>query len=98
MNTKVAVQVQFDKYCDIMLKTAAENGFKYISIGFGSYEGFVDEDWSRRIDSLKKLPPEQPRLFPPAEPAADGIGQAVHPGDAAPPVPAPAACQNHDRK
>ena len=54
MDRKIAVQIQFDKDCDKMLKTAAETGFRYVSIGFGSYEGFTDDGWKEKISELRK--------------------------------------------
>ncbi len=53
MGRRTAVQIQFDKDCSAMLKAAAEAGFEHVSIGFGSYEGFVREGWQERIAALR---------------------------------------------
>ena len=53
MGEKIAVQIQFDGDCETMLRAAAEAGFGHVSIGFGSYEGFVREDWQEKISALK---------------------------------------------
>lgn len=59
MDRKVAVQVQFDKDCSEVLKAAEKAGFRYISMGFGSYEGFACGGWEEKIlrlrDELSKL-------------------------------------------
>ena len=52
MGEKIAVQIQFDGDCETMLRAAAEAGFGHVSIGFGSYEGFVREDWREKIAAL----------------------------------------------
>ena len=54
MDRKVAVQVQFDKDCSAVLEAAAKAGFRYISIGFGSYEGFADDGWEEKMRQLKE--------------------------------------------
>ncbi len=55
MEAKVAIQIQHDNFCNEMLKTAAECGYKYISMGFGSSKCFNSDDWSDEIISIKKL-------------------------------------------
>ncbi len=55
MKRKIAVQIQFDNDCETMLGTAAKVGFGAVSIGFGSYEGFVREDWREEIAALKDM-------------------------------------------
>ena len=53
MKRKIAVQIQFDNDCITMLRAAAEAGFGAVSMGFGSYEGFVRDDWREKIAALK---------------------------------------------
>ena len=55
MTRKIAVQIQFDKNCETMLRTAARVGFGAVSIGFGSYEGFIRDNWREKISALKDL-------------------------------------------
>jgi sugar phosphate isomerase/epimerase len=53
MKRNVAVQIQFDKDCGTMLREAARAGFGLVSVGFGSYEGFVRDGWREDIAALK---------------------------------------------
>ncbi len=45
MDRKVAVQIQDDAHRREMLEIAAEAGFRYVSMGFGSSRCFHREDW-----------------------------------------------------
>ena len=52
MDKKTAVQVRFDGRLDDTLRAAAQAGFRYVSIGFGSYEGFARGDRKEEIAAL----------------------------------------------
>ena len=54
MEPKIAVQIQFDADSSAMLRSAAKAGFPAVSIGFGSFEGFVFDDWREKIVRLKE--------------------------------------------
>lgn len=53
MDQKVAIQIQHDENCYEMLKIAAESGFVYVSLGFGSSKCFHSEEWEKEIEKLK---------------------------------------------
>ncbi|MCR5264658.1 MAG: hypothetical protein K6D94_12345, partial [Clostridiales bacterium] len=52
MDKKTAVQVRFDGRLDDTLRAVAQAGFRYVSIGFGSYEGFARGDRKEEIAAL----------------------------------------------
>lgn len=49
-----ALQIQ-EHNADTALKNAADAGFKYVSLGFGTSQIFYQDDWERRIEELKAL-------------------------------------------
>lgn len=54
MDKKVAWQIHYnDKFFE-MLKIAAEEGFKYVAVGFGDQKIFQYEDWEEKIVEIKK--------------------------------------------
>jgi len=54
MNQKVAIQIQHDSHWQRMLEIAADSGFRYISMGFGSSRCFHKEDWAEEIEKIRK--------------------------------------------
>ncbi len=48
---KKAIQLQ-EHDAEIMMKYAAETGYKYISLGFGSSKIFHENDWENRIEKF----------------------------------------------
>lgn len=50
---KVALQLQHDGDCYEMIKIASESGFRYVSMGFGSSNCFLDDGWREEICRLK---------------------------------------------
>lgn len=55
METKTALQVHHESYCDEMLRITAEVGYKYVSIAFGSGVTLQPVDWADEIVRIKKL-------------------------------------------
>lgn len=55
MSGKIALQIQHHYCCDEMLTAAAECGFKYISLGFGSSRHFERSAYMGEIVRLRKL-------------------------------------------
>lgn len=53
MDKRVALQVQHDGRWRDVLKTAAEAGFRYISMGFGSSKCFHQEDWAEETARIR---------------------------------------------
>ena len=52
MNQKVAIQIQHDDHWQKMLEIAADSGFSYVSMGFGSSRCFHREDWAEEIETI----------------------------------------------
>ena len=44
-----ALQIQYNEFFDYALKSAANAGFKYVSLGFGSSDCFRKADWEKHI-------------------------------------------------
>jgi len=55
MNQKVAIQIQHDSHWQRMLEIAADSGFRYISMGFGSSRCFHKEDWAEEIEKIRTV-------------------------------------------
>ena len=54
MDKKVAWQIHYnDKFFE-MLKIAAEEGFKYVAVGFGDQRFLQEDDWEEKILEIKK--------------------------------------------
>lgn len=54
MYPRVAIQIQQHIDCYNMLKLAADTGFHYVSMGFGSADIFQRDDWKDEIKNIKK--------------------------------------------
>ncbi|MBQ8401067.1 MAG: sugar phosphate isomerase/epimerase [Clostridia bacterium] len=54
MAPKVALQIQHDRYWRNMLRIVAENGFRYVSMGFGSSKCFHRDDWQTEIGRIRE--------------------------------------------
>ena len=52
---KFAVQIQHDENMEYALTCAAEAGFKYVSMGFGSSKIFHSQSWEREILKISEL-------------------------------------------
>ena len=50
-----AIQIQYREDFEYALKCAADAGFKYISMGFGSSNCFHESDWEKHIMYIAKL-------------------------------------------
>lgn len=51
---KTALQIQAHFFCPEMLEIAAEAGFRYIAMGFGSSRCFHEDGWEKEIETLSR--------------------------------------------
>ena len=54
MDKKVAWQIHYNDEFFEMLKIAAEEGFKYVAVGFGDARFLKEDDWEEKIYEIKK--------------------------------------------